>query len=375
MKNPYNPSMAFVSIDEKEKRRQSRLRKEAERNVKEASVSRVYLKDDVFGLALISEKRTAGLWKYVNPEGMPAMRPDFETHPTYVGITESVIDGQDMVEIPAFYCKVDTIKDGPYKGKTAWFLSPTPKDGYSLHSAFYWGGSPINQFWFGKYQASLDGGKLCSVPGVMPAVSRTSVQFSADAEARNVGGVAGFMQNSYHQNSAIHWLYLLEHATMDSQGKTGRGRVDTISAAMVDAPDVAQATYRGMVGLWGNVYRWSVGMQIEDGRIWVWDENQQLVDTGHTIPILVAAWRYPKTFVTGSGTGFNLAHGFLTATGQATLEGATCQDGRYFTDGTTRVLRIGGQWNTASSAGLWCAIGNHDASSASASVGSRLAKV
>ena len=334
----------------------------------------------IVGVCLVNDEVSGGSWAHIDSSGNPVgelNKQFFDAHPVWGGIQDQIIDGQHMVKIPQFSVKVETLASGPYTGKSAWFIAPGNKSdaGFSPHSAFYWGGSLINQFWFGKYAASLDGSKLSSVPGVMPAVSRTLIQFNTDAAARNTGGVTGFMQNSFHQNSAIQWLYLVECATMDSQAKTGRGRVDTSSAALVDAPDVAQATYRGMIGLWGNVWRWAVGMQIEAGRIWVWNENQQLVDTGHTIPNPAAAYKYPKTFSTGFGTGFNLAHSFLAATNQTGLAGATCQDGHYFTTETARALLLGGLWHNASRAGLWCAGGLYDASLADTGIGSRLAKV
>ena len=319
-----------------------------------------------------------GEWRYVDNNWNEIATPSkefFDNHPVWGNIREEIIDGQYMIKIPAFYCAVQDVPSGPFTGKKVWRISATEQLGLTLHSAFYWGGSAINQFWFGKYQACLSGGKLCSVPSVMPAVNRTIVQFGDDALARNTGGVTGFMQQSWWQWSAIQMLYLVENATMDCQAKTGRGRVDTGSAARVDAEDVMQATYRGITGLWGNVWQWSDGITVEAGRIWVWNQSQTLVDSTHTIPDLAGAWRYPNTFTTTSGTGFNLGHCFLAATNQTSLAGATCQDGHYFTTETGRVVPVGGRWDSASSGGLWCVHGSGTASHAHSGIGSRLAKV
>jgi hypothetical protein len=333
---------------------------------------------ELIRLALTNSEVSGGEWRYLDMNDnviTPYDTAYFNTHPVWGAIQDVMIDDQLMVKIPSFNCRVGTVGSGVHAGKSVWELSHKTLTDLSRHSAFWWAGDPLAQYWYGKYQASLTGGKLCSVPGVMPAVSRTIVQFSADAEARNVSGVTGFMQQSYHQISAIQWLYLLEHATMDSQAKTGRGRVDAANAALVDAADVAQATYRGMVGLWGNVWQWTVGMQIEAGRVWVWDSNQQLIDTGHTIPNPAAAWRYPTSFAVGTGTGFDLSHGFLAAANQTALAGATCQDGHYFTTDTARVLRCGGRWSNGSNAGLWAALGSSGAASVDPGISARLAKV
>jgi len=224
--------------------------------------------------------------------------------------------------------------------------------------------------------ASRDGAdKLQSIPGVMPAHIRTIVQFATSANNRNVGGVTGFQETPRWERSAIQFVYLVENATMDCQTKTGAGRTNASSANFVDAQDVATASYRGIVGLWGNIWTFVEGMTIEAGRIWVWNKNQVLTDTGHTIPNLGASYRYPMTFTTLSGTGWSLGHCFLAATNQTSISGATLPDGHYFTTETGRITRVGGGWNSASSAGLFCCGGSHSASNSDSHVSACLAKV
>ena len=216
------------------------------------------------GVALITPGGGGGTWAYVDKDGNTVPVPgttQFTTHPVWGGIQDVIVDGQYMVKIPKFYIRRAMISSGTNTGKEAWWISNQPVDGYAVHPAFKVGGSEVNQIYVGKYQASMDGSKLGSKPGVLPAVSRSLTQFQTDASARNVGGVSGFGLWSVYHWSAIQWLYLVENATMDSQTKTGQGRVNVSSAANVDASDVAQATYRGIVGLWGNVWQWLDGLK------------------------------------------------------------------------------------------------------------------
>lgn len=329
-------------------------------------------------LVLENDQVSGGKWVYVDNSFNPIATPSpefFNEAPVYSKIQTEIIDGQYMVKVPKFYCTVETVPFGPYAGKKVWRLANTPKIGYSLHSGFYWGGLELNQFWFGSYAGSLSGGKLCSVPGVMPAVNRTIVQFSADAAARNTGGVTGFMQQNYHQISARNWLYLLEHATMDSKLKLGRGRLDVSSAAFVDAPDVAQATYRGMVGIWGNVEQWVVGMTVNSGLVYVWNNNQQLINTGLYLPNLTRQWKYSTAFASVSGSGFDLSHGFIGSKHQDSDFMALCPEGHYVSTYQDRVLLSGGLWSSNNAAGIFClsnALANNDAFS---HIGARLTKV
>ena len=60
----------------------------------------------------------------------------------------------------------------------------------------------------------------------------------------------------------IQLLALMEACTSDTQAAYGRGRVDTDSAANVDATDVSTAKWRGHVGLWGNVWQMVDGIDV-----------------------------------------------------------------------------------------------------------------
>lgn len=334
---------------------------------------------NVIGVCCTATGGDGGTWVHVDQSGATIANPGatyFNTHPVFGGIQDVTIDSQIMSKVPKFYFKRALISGGTNDGKEAWWISDQPVSGFEIHPAFKNAGSDIDQFYVGKYQASSDGSKLKSVGGVLPVVSISLTTSQAQAAARNTGGVTGFMLWSMFQWSAIQWLYLVENATMDSQEKTGMGRVSTSSAANVDATDVAQATYRGIVGLWGNVRQWVDGLKTDaDGSINLWDRsgNKTWVDTGRK-RAAADGTIYPTTFMDGSGTGFNYDDVFIGDTGPTSNANATAPDyqwfgtGEYFPD-------VGGHWLNDLNAGLWCVSCFYSATYTSASIGARLAKV
>ncbi|NYT80867.1 hypothetical protein H0A70_05085 [Alcaligenaceae bacterium] len=334
---------------------------------------------NVAGVALITAGGNGGAWAYIDDDGNTVAAPGaayFNSHPVWGGMQEVTIDGQAMVKIPKFYTRRGLISGGSNNGKEAWWISDQPIAGYELHPAFMSDGAVVDQVYVGKYQASMEGSKLASKPGVLPAVSRSLTQFIADAAARNVSGVSGFMLWSAYQWGVIQWLYLVEHATMDSQAKTGQGRVSQSSAANVDASDVAQASYRGIVGLWGNVWQWVDGLKTSGGSIHLWDRqgNKAFVNTGKR-RTAAAGTIYPTTFMDHSAANYDFADVFIGDTGPTSNSNATAPDYQWFSEDSECFPLAGGNSSYAADAGLWNVNCSYAASYANSSIGARLAKV
>lgn len=305
----------------------------------------------------------------------------FNNHPTYAGIVTQTIDGQQMVKIPKFWFKAGTVPSGTYAGKTYWMISDQPVSGFSVHPAFIGaGGVELAQIWVGKYQASASGGKLQSVPGVLPRVSMDFPTARAEAYARNTGGVSGFRLWSYYDLAAVHMLASIEMGGLDMQSLIGQGRVSQSSAANVDASDVAQATWRGIVGLWGNVWQMVDGIKRNGGNWWCWQYNVPgntttsdfatgYINTGRAA---LTSAGYPVTFDTTL-----LSAGIIVP---ATVNGTASNGstGDYFWSNANtddRIAYHGGSWDYGAYAGLFDLSVYNAPSYASSNIGARLAKV
>lgn len=327
----------------------------------------------VIGVKLVETGGNGGTWAHIDDTGAEIATPSeswFNAHPVFGGIVDQVIDGQAMVKVPKFYYRrgLAQIVVPEASAKPAWYISDQQVSGFETFPAFILDSVEKDQFWYGKYQASESGGKLQSIPGVLPKVSISLTQSLAMAEARNVGGVEGFRLHHYDMWLAIQWLYLVENATMDSQTKTGQGRVSASSAANVDASDVAQATYRGIVGLWGNVYQWMDGVRTKNNLIERRAYNGAWASTGQS----AMGNTYPITFRSTAADSF-LPDTFATSNTNATLP-----DQVYWLNqaNTTEYYPyVGGHWDQAAYAGLWRVNCTSAASSAVTFIGARLARI
>lgn len=320
----------------------------------------------VIGVALRATG-SGGTFDHIDESGATIATPStawFNGHPVFGGVQDVSVDGQIMVEVPRFY-----YKRGTAGGDPAWWISDQPLTGFAIMPAFVLDSVEVSSFQVGKYQASLSGGKLQSVSGVMPYVNMTIGAAISDAEARNVSGVAGFRLWHYDMWLAIQWLYLVENATMDSQTKTGEGRVNESSAAAVDATDVAQATYRGIVGLWGNVYQWMDGARTLSSVLERRDYNGAWESTGESVPNAGAA-TYPITFRNSAPLEF-IPDTYSTSNDST----ATLPDYVRWRDAGEYYPYVGGFWSNGASAGLWFVNCYNAASYSFTNVGARLARV
>ena len=336
----------------------------------------------IIGLVQVATGGGAGTYVRIDENYAPKTTDAtfFNNHPTYAGIIQQTIDGQSMIKIPKFYFKAGTVPSGTYAGKAYWMISDQPVAGFSVHPAFVGaGGVELDQIWVGKYQASSSGGKLQSVPGVLPRVSMGFPTARAEAYARNTGGVSGFRLWSYYDLAAIQMLASIEMGGLDMQALIGQGRVSQTSAANVDAADVAQATWRGIVGLWGNVWQMVDGLKRNGGTWWLWQYNVPgntttsdfatgYVNTGRAA---LTSNGYPVTFDTTL-----LSAGIIVP---ATVDGTASNGstGDHFWSNTStddRIAYNGGVWSLGAHAGLF-ALGVYSApSGASSGIGARLAK-
>jgi hypothetical protein len=295
----------------------------------------------------------------------------YDTHGAFA-FADEIIDGQNMVKIPAMYYRRAPITSGVHSGKEGWWVADGPVDGFVLHPAFMREGSPIDHFWLGKYQAVGDGGtKLGSFGGSLPIVSQTSTAFSALADARNTGGnIVWFVWSFYHL-AVMQMLLMIETASTDCQAVIGNGRVSATSAANVDASDVAEASYRGVVGIWGNVGQLVLGLDYSAGIVRMWDRNgyKSYVSTGiSTKP----GTNYPSVMQDSTPSGIDFRDVFFPSVTSA-VASSTWRDRCNLSYTSNRSAVVGGAYGVGAIAGIWC-MDLSSTNGSGAAIGSRLAK-
>jgi len=327
---------------------------------------------DVFGVAMVVENDRVR-WQHIDIDGNPIEQLPagaLDASPIFSQIQPITIDGQHMVRVPRFYYRVSdiTIDGAP---AVAYQVSHAALQGFSIHPAF----NSRDQFYVGAYQASIQDEKLSSVPGVMPATSRSLRDFDELAWRRNADDQSGWMQWSALQLGAIRMLYLVEHATMDCQAATGRGRVAAQGVASVDAPDVLEASYRGITGLWGNVWQWLGGLKTVDGEIRIQRDDGTWIATGQWAATDENV--YPLRFARGvPGDASEILSGlFLSVESVDSADKAASPQPQYFYDDGEIFPVVGGYWGGSSGAGLWYVGCSGAASYTNTSLGARLAKV
>jgi hypothetical protein len=339
---------------------------------------------NIIGLVQVATGGGAGTYQRIDENFAPKTTDAafFNNHPTYAGIVDQTIDGQAMVKIPKFWFKAGTVPSGPNAGKAYWMISDQPVSGFSVHPAFIGeGGVELDQIWVGKYQASYDGSsKMQSIAGVLPMVSMDFSTARARAYARNTGGVSGFRLWSVYDLSAIQMLATIEMGGLDMQSLIGQGRVSQSSAANVDAADVAQATWRGIVGMWGNVYQMVDGLKRNGGTWWRWQYN---VPGNTTTSDFSAGYlNTGQSALTSSGYPVTVDTALLAAgvIAPATVDGTQTNGstGDYYYSNTStddRIAYHGGHWGYGAFAGLFCLHVNNAPSNSGSGIGARLAKV
>lgn len=316
--------------------------------------------------------KTGGPWPRIDADGntVSVTQIDFDAHPTYAGIADELIDDQHLVRIPAFFYRAGAVQAGEHAGKKALWISPEPAEGFAPHPAFRHHGADLAQFWVGKYQGTPDGEKLGSQPGLKPLARIDFPAMQQAAAARNGDTDAGFMLWSIYQLGALQTLALIECGTPDIKSVLGDGYVNGDGVREVDCAE--QVVWRGIVGLWGNVWQMVDGLQTNSDReyrIWDADGNQNYVETDVEAP--GDGWFRRRS--TERDQGFDLGAVFVPTSTRDDSDEAPY--GNYFWSYPNAVAYHGGHWGSGATAGLFCLGVNGAASSSSTYIGGRLAKV
>lgn len=253
-----------------------------------------------------------------------------------------------MVFVPEFY--VAAKRNGT---KQYFYVSDKPKTGMTKH--------PGSGKYVGRYHMNSSGDGY-SKTGVSPYVNITR------ATARNTAKSVGSKYHLYDfvAYCAIIFLYIVEFADWDSQGKIAYGRASGPSNANTSGKTdtmvyhtgtagskikdtYASCQYRWIENLWGNVYQWVDGFNANGTMAYACTDPSKYADdtaTGYT----------NIGFVPSNGWITDLTvteNGLLIPKYNGGSETTYVPDYAYSSSGW-RVLYVGGGWSDGAYAGLLC---------------------
>ena len=197
--------------------------------------------------------------------------------------------GQVMVEIPKFWWKTDEPTSDQYQ----WRISDEAQTGFTVHPAFITDGVTKDYIYMSAFEGNLSSNVLRSISGVQPtAAYNINASYSIDwvrsfAQARGTG----WQIQTYWGTHALQLLYLIEYADFDTQTTIGSGVVNAsgsgnesintgatislgnASGAASGTDGLSSISYRGVENFWGNILKFTDGININDNVAYVANEN------------------------------------------------------------------------------------------------------
>lgn len=291
---------------------------------------------------------------------------------------ETLSTGDVMVKIPKFWFRryregnVEHIK-----------IADKAATGFALHPAFKHGGVECDHIYVGAHKTSSNNK---SVPNASPQTNQTRATMRNSAKAKGDGW--GLIDIA--TVSAIQMLMLVEFADNNVQVKIGRGYCDGNSAAIKtgscdSVPNLTgrpagtdgevDVVWRGIEGLWGNVWELVDGVNWNDGTYYVCNDPSKYADdtaTNYTALSFNGLTNWSQSYITEEGldTGDN-KHVMLPAAAGSGSESTYYCDACWYKTGW-RVFGHGDAWSDGSCCGLFAAGLYSTSSNPSVYFGSRL---
>ncbi|MDR0821705.1 MAG: hypothetical protein LBN40_04490 [Oscillospiraceae bacterium] len=311
--------------------------------------------------------------------GVTAGVSDFDICEPWSGIVrETLASGDVMVKIPKFYFQ--RYKEGNVEHIR---IADKSTQGFTVHPLFKHAGVERDFAYVGAYKTSSNNK---SVSGASPQASQTRAVFRTNAKAKG----SGWGLIDIAALSAIQMLILVEFATNNVQTAIGRGYCDSNSAALSvgscnTVPNLTgrpsgtdsktDVVWRGIEGLWGNVWEWVDGVNWNDGTYYVCNDPSKYADdtaTNYTQLSFAGATNWSSSYITTEGldTGSN-AHIMLPSAAGSGSE-TTYQCDACWSSTGWRVFQRGGAWVDGSACGLFAAHLGNASSTSGVYVGSRL---
>lgn len=284
---------------------------------------------------------------------------------------ETLASGDVMVKIPEFYYQryVDSgvehirIADGAYEG-------------FTKH--------PGSGKYVGAYKTSSNNK---SVTSAAPTVSQTRATMRTNAKNKGTG----WSLIDAKAWSAIIMLFLVEFADNNGQAKIGRGYCDKTSNGSAintgSCDNVANLTgrptgtdgltdvvYRGIEGIWGNIWEWVDGINFNNGAYYVCTNPDNYADdtaTMYTLLSYTGATNWSSSYISAEGLDTDVPWAMFPSAAGTGSESTYYADGCWSSTGW-RVCIRSGLWNTGSLGGLFTCVLDAASSSTGTSLGSRL---
>jgi len=316
----------------------------------------------------------------------------FDTAEIYKDIDQVTDDlGNVFMRIPKFYIKkTDGTVFKTIQISTGSFAS----GGYLPYCFWNFSASVVLPYIdVGKYNAfKTSGSILQSITGVAPAVSATITNFRTWATNNNSGSNVGYQQLDLHTIDVLQCLFYVEFATLNSQsivaGYTGGG--NTVSRNSGDCDAVTATTggitsltsgsasfkYRGIEHLWGNVWQFVDGVNINNNVASVClDPDNYVVDKWTTDNYNALSYTNINADEYVVVMGYSSDYPFAQFPTVASGGGATTYySDYYFQASGSRIARFGGNWDYVTRAGVSNWNLSSDSGVAAAVVGARLLK-
>lgn len=310
---------------------------------------------------------------------------------------------QVMVEQPRFYYKVVPLElepisggDGHHMRKARYYVSDQPRSGFKLHPLFKYNTAENEKVYLSAFEgclwdksantyllndeqvADFAADMLSSIGNAKPVSGLTQNLTRANARALAHNRGTGWEIQTAASASASQMLMLVEYASFNMQEKIGVGvtsKVDdgatsmteitgattnlgNASGAVMNANNFNVVTYRGEENLWGNIWTFVDGMNINAKGI------HKLYVADHAFADSVLDGAYKDTGITlakangyVSAFGYNEAFDWLFVTSEV-LGNSSLPVGDYFwqnhTYNAVMIALLGAPWNRGASAGAFC---------------------
>lgn len=328
---------------------------------------------------------------------------------------------QVMVKQPKFWIKVvplnmskATYGRGFQFDKARYYVSPTAKPGFIVCDEFVAeNGKEQDYIYLSAFEGSIydvsagaylledeqvadftvdTGDKLCSIAGAKPCSGKTqnltrgntrklADNRNAGVEADNTAGGKGWRQHDIFALSISQILMLVEYAHFDMQAKIGAGVSGVADDGASNLSHVTGATsflgnssgreegennkcsvsYRGEENLWGNIWTWVDGINIESKNIqeaYVNHNNLTFKDDTKSVDDGYAETGFTMSWANGyvSKFGWDAAHPYLFLPSEC--KGASNFVGAYHWQNheanSFSVVGLGGSWRSGGGCSPFC---------------------